>query len=246
MDGDPATFNGLAEEALACHKAGIGFEVVPGVSAVSAVPAYAGDPADLEHVAGGARRQRQRPQGRLVRVGRRPRDRGAARRAGRPRRGPRRAARRRPLRGHPGRPHRARHDDRQRHPHQHPGRGRQGHEERRVPGAGRGRLDGRPCASSCPGSRPSRCSAGASWCRAPRSRPARIIRPPARPTARPPEVVPTISRRAAAHAAADGARDQGPGRPAATSGSASPRSTPSRPCGRSSRSTASTPGPSPA
>lgn len=44
MDGDPALFNGLAEEALACQKAGIGFDVVPGVSAVSAVPAYAGIP----------------------------------------------------------------------------------------------------------------------------------------------------------------------------------------------------------
>ena len=44
MDGDPATFNGLAEEALACRKAGIAFEVVPGVSAVSAVPTYAGVP----------------------------------------------------------------------------------------------------------------------------------------------------------------------------------------------------------
>jgi uroporphyrinogen III methyltransferase/synthase len=44
MDGDPATFNGLAEEALACHKAGIGFDIVPGVSTVSAVPAYAGIP----------------------------------------------------------------------------------------------------------------------------------------------------------------------------------------------------------
>ncbi|HEY7722294.1 MAG TPA: bifunctional uroporphyrinogen-III C-methyltransferase/uroporphyrinogen-III synthase [Pedococcus sp.] len=44
MDGDPATFNGLAEEALALHKAGIRFDVVPGVSAVSAVPAYAGIP----------------------------------------------------------------------------------------------------------------------------------------------------------------------------------------------------------
>ncbi|NNM47595.1 uroporphyrinogen-III synthase [Knoellia koreensis] len=44
MDGDPGTFNGLAEEALACHKAAIGFDVVPGVSAVSAVPAYAGIP----------------------------------------------------------------------------------------------------------------------------------------------------------------------------------------------------------
>ncbi len=44
MDGDPATFNGLAEEAAACAKAGIPFEVVPGVSSVSAVPAYAGVP----------------------------------------------------------------------------------------------------------------------------------------------------------------------------------------------------------
>ncbi len=44
MDGDPATFNGLAEEALACQKAGVAFDIVPGVSAVSAVPAYAGVP----------------------------------------------------------------------------------------------------------------------------------------------------------------------------------------------------------
>ncbi len=44
MDGDPALFNGLAEETSACHTAGIQFEVVPGVSAASAVPAYAGVP----------------------------------------------------------------------------------------------------------------------------------------------------------------------------------------------------------
>jgi len=44
MDGDPAMFNGLAEEATALVKAGIPFEVVPGVSAVSAVPTYAGIP----------------------------------------------------------------------------------------------------------------------------------------------------------------------------------------------------------
>jgi len=51
MDGDPATFNGLAEESLACQKANIAFEIVPGVSAVSAVPSYAGIPL----VGGGAR-----------------------------------------------------------------------------------------------------------------------------------------------------------------------------------------------
>jgi len=44
MDGDPAMFNGLAEEALALRKADIRFEVVPGVSAVTAVPTYAGVP----------------------------------------------------------------------------------------------------------------------------------------------------------------------------------------------------------
>ena len=44
MDGDPAVFNGLAEEASACVKAGLAFEVVPGVSSVTAVPSYAGIP----------------------------------------------------------------------------------------------------------------------------------------------------------------------------------------------------------
>ncbi len=44
MVGDPFTYATGPEEAIACHKAGIGFEVVPGVSSVSAVPAYAGVP----------------------------------------------------------------------------------------------------------------------------------------------------------------------------------------------------------
>ncbi|WP_370894304.1 uroporphyrinogen-III synthase [Janibacter sp. GXQ6167] len=44
MDGDPTTFNGLAEEAAALRKAGIPFDVVPGVSSATAVPAYAGVP----------------------------------------------------------------------------------------------------------------------------------------------------------------------------------------------------------
>ncbi|MGL4173065.1 MAG: uroporphyrinogen-III synthase [Actinomycetota bacterium] len=44
VDGDPALFGGIAEEALACHKAGLRWEVVPGVSAATAVPAYAGIP----------------------------------------------------------------------------------------------------------------------------------------------------------------------------------------------------------
>ncbi len=44
LDGDPFLFGGAAEEAAACAKAGIPFEVVPGISAVGAVPAYAGVP----------------------------------------------------------------------------------------------------------------------------------------------------------------------------------------------------------
>jgi uroporphyrinogen III methyltransferase / synthase len=44
FDGDPGLFGGVAEEAAACAKAGIAFEMVPGVSAVNAVPLYAGVP----------------------------------------------------------------------------------------------------------------------------------------------------------------------------------------------------------
>jgi uroporphyrinogen III methyltransferase/synthase len=44
MDGDPILFHGFAEEAVACEKNGIPFEVVPGASSVTAVPAYAGIP----------------------------------------------------------------------------------------------------------------------------------------------------------------------------------------------------------
>lgn len=42
--GDPFTYATAPEEAAACTKAGIGFEIVPGISSVSAVPAYAGVP----------------------------------------------------------------------------------------------------------------------------------------------------------------------------------------------------------
>jgi uroporphyrinogen III methyltransferase/synthase len=44
LDGDGATFTGLAEELLACRKADVPFEVVPGVSTATAVPIYAGVP----------------------------------------------------------------------------------------------------------------------------------------------------------------------------------------------------------
>jgi uroporphyrinogen III methyltransferase/synthase len=44
MSGDPFLYASGPEEAQACVKAGLGFEIVPGVSSVSAVPAYAGIP----------------------------------------------------------------------------------------------------------------------------------------------------------------------------------------------------------
>ena len=44
MDGDPTAFSGLTTEALACRKAGVPFEIVPGVSTAWSVPAYAGVP----------------------------------------------------------------------------------------------------------------------------------------------------------------------------------------------------------
>ncbi|WP_146825978.1 uroporphyrinogen-III C-methyltransferase [Aeromicrobium flavum] len=50
MVGDPFTYATGPEEAMACAKAGISFEVVPGISSVSAVPAYAGVPlTDKQH-----------------------------------------------------------------------------------------------------------------------------------------------------------------------------------------------------
>ena len=44
MTGDPFLYASGPEEAQACVKAGLGFEIVPGVSSVGAVPAYAGIP----------------------------------------------------------------------------------------------------------------------------------------------------------------------------------------------------------
>ena len=44
LDGDPFLYATGSEEAAGCAKAGIAFEVVPGVPAITAVPAYAGIP----------------------------------------------------------------------------------------------------------------------------------------------------------------------------------------------------------
>jgi uroporphyrinogen III methyltransferase / synthase len=44
LSGDPFAFTSAPDEAQACVSAGINFEVVPGVSRISSVPAYAGIP----------------------------------------------------------------------------------------------------------------------------------------------------------------------------------------------------------
>jgi uroporphyrinogen III methyltransferase / synthase len=44
LDGDPFLYATGSEEAAGCAKAGIPFEIVPGVSSITAVPAYAGVP----------------------------------------------------------------------------------------------------------------------------------------------------------------------------------------------------------
>lgn len=52
LDGDPSLVGGLGEEIAALRRAGIGFEVVPGVPAALATPTYAGIPLAPAGVAG--------------------------------------------------------------------------------------------------------------------------------------------------------------------------------------------------
>lgn len=49
--GDPFVFGRGGEEALACHQAGIAFEITPGVTSAVAVPAYAGVPVTHRDIA---------------------------------------------------------------------------------------------------------------------------------------------------------------------------------------------------
>ena len=66
--GDPFTYATGPEEAAACAKAGIGFEIVPGVSSVSAVAGLRRRAADQPHRPRVRGRQRRRRQDRLVRA----------------------------------------------------------------------------------------------------------------------------------------------------------------------------------
>ncbi len=50
VSGDPFLDNAVADEAAACVRGGVDFEVVPGVSSLTAVPEYAG--VDLSHAGG--------------------------------------------------------------------------------------------------------------------------------------------------------------------------------------------------
>ncbi|MBZ0282171.1 MAG: uroporphyrinogen-III C-methyltransferase [Anaerolineae bacterium] len=49
--GDPFVFGRGGEEGLACHAAGIPFEIIPGVTSAIAVPAYAGVPVTHRQIA---------------------------------------------------------------------------------------------------------------------------------------------------------------------------------------------------
>ncbi|GAB3744099.1 bifunctional uroporphyrinogen-III C-methyltransferase/uroporphyrinogen-III synthase [Microlunatus parietis] len=62
--GDPFLDNGVADEAAACVRGGIDFEVVPGVSRLTAVPEYAG--VDLNH--GGGVHFVSAPEGRFTKA----------------------------------------------------------------------------------------------------------------------------------------------------------------------------------
>ncbi len=185
------------EEAVGCAKAGIPFEVVPGVSSITAVPAYAGIPLTsakhrevrVVNVAEGTRDAADWSSAR-----RRPGHPGAAVGDRRDRRGGQGARRRGPLARDAGGDDPAGHHDDAAHgdldarAHRRRRQGRQaGSADHHGASATRSAR-----ASRCPGSRPSRCSAGGCWCRAPRSRPARCPSSCVRYGAVP-EEVPTIS-----------------------------------------------------
>ena len=65
MTGDPFLYASGPEEAQACVKAGLGFEIVPGVSSVSARPGVRRHPADHQGPPRGRGGHRER-EGRLV------------------------------------------------------------------------------------------------------------------------------------------------------------------------------------
>ena len=72
VHGDPFLDNAVADEAAACVRGGIDFEVVPGVSSLTAVPEYAG--VDLTH--GGGVHFASATEGRFSKAARRPVGRG--------------------------------------------------------------------------------------------------------------------------------------------------------------------------
>ena len=224
MDGDPLLDGALPTRPRACAKARCRFEIVPGVSPLTGGPgvrrrraasaasarevhvvdaddpgvdwAAHADPRVTVVVLGGADRAAEVARA-LVAAGRAADD--------------------------PGRRHPQRHHDRAAHRGHHPRRRRPRREGGRAagPGAGRRRRDRGPRATSCRGSRPSRCSAGACWCRAPRSRPARSASSCAARRRAASRCRPSPSSRRAPRS-----RWSGPSRAwstAATSGSRSPR-----------------------
>ena len=139
MDGDPSTFIGLPEEIAACRKADLPVEVVPGVSSVHAIPAYAGVML-IPSGEGGV--HVVHPNGAAVDWSRHvaPGNGGGRARSARGHRGGRRgAARRRPGRRHPGDRHRRGHNRAPAHRHRPPRPARRGRSDLGRGPAGRRR-----------------------------------------------------------------------------------------------------------
>ena len=244
MAGDPFLYASGPEEAQACVKAGLGFEIVPGVSSVNAVPAYAGIPLttkDHREVAvvtcgdkvDWSQYADKRTLVLLSAVGQIGDIAKALVAAGRD------AA-------DPGRDDPGRHDDRAGHRHLDPRADRRRRPRRADGAAGRHRRRRRrrPARDAVVVrdqaalrlARPGAAHQGAGRLAL---RAAARLRRRARRGARPSRSSRRATRSRWTRPSAAWSR-------VATSGSPSPRSTPSRPCARSSRSTASTPAPSPA
>ena len=245
MAGDPFLYASGPEEALACTKAERRLRDRPRRLLGHRRPGVRRHPADHQEPPRGGRGDLQRRQDRLGGV-RHPPDAGAALGRRRDRRDRRRAGRRRPQRRHLGLDDPHGHADHPGDDRLHAGRDRRRRPRRRHDAARRSPWSARSstCARRCRGSRPSRCSAGACWCPAPRSRPARCPRGCAATARRPRRCRRSRSSRPATRSR--WTRPSAAWSRAATSGSRSPRSTPCARCARSSRSTASTPVPSPA
>ena len=168
VSGDPLTVDSVVQEAVAVAAAGVPFDVVPGVPAGTAVPAYAGVPLGSTHLEIDVRTGVDWPRlaaapGVLV----------LHATAAAPGRGGQRVDRVRHGRADAGRGHLG-----GRHHQAADGRARRWARWPPSPASWTARwcspsVPRSSCAASCPGGSRARCTAGGCWCRGPRTRPAR-------------------------------------------------------------------------